>query len=182
MEVRYVMIIIFILYNNLCIGCDGSPLPCGPEHPNEGSCPSGQECRFGACVVLRGDADVQDLVGDLGAVAYLTVFPNGTSRWSASIMDGAACHSIPPDDTDFLSIEFSDSLPVGIEIEKGGDHFISASFRSRDELNNELATSLRLRLDKFETEPEGEIQGKFDATFPLTQLDGTFNAYICPPL
>lgn len=160
--------------------CGGSLPPCGPDHPHDGSCHSGQECRYGACVVLRGEADVSGITGDLGAVAYLTKFPNGTTRWSVSIMVGAACHSIPPDDTDFLSIEFNDSLPVGTEVEKGGSHFISASFRSRDAMNNELAIELRLRLDKFDLEPEGKIVGEFDATFPSTKLDGKFEAFICP--
>jgi hypothetical protein len=83
---------------------------------------------------------------------------------------------------DFLSLQFDEATPVGVELDLDSDHRLSASFRATDAISNELATFLTLELGRFDTDPEGTIQGDFSATFPSAILSGSFAAYVCPPL
>jgi hypothetical protein len=49
-------------------------------------------------------------------------------------------------------------------------------------VGNELATSLSLRLTRFDLDAGGLVEGEFDATFPSATLTGTFSAFRCAPL
>ncbi len=163
------------------VGCGTDEEVCGQENP-QGKCPSGQACQFGACVDLVGSASVTGFGKNLGAMAYKTTFSGGSSRFSVTILKGAACHSLPKTESDVLHFQFNPDFPVGEEIGLQGEHFLMSSYRAADSTSNELATELTLVLSQFDTLPEGVIVGTFTASFPSADLEGYFSAFLCSPL
>jgi hypothetical protein len=148
--------------------------------PN-GSCPAGEACQFGACVRLEGEAVVPGLGSSLGATADRIEFPSDDT-FIVSILEGAACHSLPASAVGIVSLEFLEDFPTNQTIEMGGAYFMSASYRAESAVGNELATSLSLRLTRFDLDAGGVVEGEFDATFPSAMLTGTFSASRCAPL
>jgi hypothetical protein len=145
----------------------------------EGTCPVGSECRLGTCVELEGSADIPALGTNLGAIAHIVRLPTGTERVVVTVIEGAACRSLPPEDRAILSVDAERGVPLGTDVSTGGPYFVSGSYTPRGAASNELATTLTLRFDQLDGVEGGTVAGSVDAIFPSATLAGTFDATLC---